>query len=265
MLQAFVVLSEDRLRSLDEYFGEDLVLDLRLLKVVLERKQRDPGGNDGGRVDVRLLVLDDLAQGSNGVVSCVVELGLFGLLFFRCIIHLVADGILERLKAQHALRLECCTSVLSYHTHTVNGRLSDGAKLRPRVRADLGDDLRVNRAQEVRPEELNHVIQNEEKELLAVLCGLLGDLWKNASDQLLYQVIAMWLMRLEKNAKDLSEGNLQLVLVLVLFLEHGKVLLIQLVIIISIHVLLLVLVVVLLPVIRLLQEFEDLITQHFDT
>lgn len=75
----------------------------------------------------------------------------------------------------------------------------------------------------------------------------------------------MLLVRLEEYAKDLGEGYLELVLVLVLFLEHHQVLLVHLVLLVAVLVLLLQLLVVLLSVLGLLQEIEDLLAEHFDT
>jgi hypothetical protein len=58
---------------------------------------------------------------------------------------------------------------------------------------------------------------------------------------------------------------LKLVLILVFFLEHGKVLLIEFIIIIAVHLLFLILLVIFESVLGLGQELEDLFAQLFHT
>lgn len=76
VLQRFVACSQNGVWSLDEHLSKDFVLNLCLLQVMSQRKERDPSRNDCRRINVCLLVLYDLAQRSNGVVPGVIELSL---------------------------------------------------------------------------------------------------------------------------------------------------------------------------------------------
>lgn len=181
LLQTLMVLAKYYLWSFDKHLREKLVLDLGLLEVVVQRQQRQPSWDDLCCINVRFLVLYDAAQGCNGVVASVVELRLLALLFFCGVVHLEADRILERLEAQHALRLECCPTMLGNHSHAVDRSLSNGTVLRIRVGTDLVHDVWVNGPQEIRAKELHHVVKNKKNKLHIVLRVLLRDLRENSS------------------------------------------------------------------------------------
>ena len=72
--------------------------------------------------------------------------------------------------------------MLSDHANTIDGSLSDGSELGLRVAADLVDDLGVERSKEVWAEVLNHIVEDEQKELLLGLGVVLGNLWEDLRD-----------------------------------------------------------------------------------
>lgn len=131
--------------------------------------------------------------------------------------------------------------------------------------ANLLDDVWVNWAQVVWSEEFDHVVEDEQLEFEVMFGLLFVYLWQNLTDQLLDQLIAVSLMGLEENTEDFGKRDLKLVLILVFFLEHGKVLLIEFIIIIAVHLLFLILLVIFESVFRLGQELEDLFAQLFHT
>ena len=61
------------------------------------------------------------------------------------------------------------TAMLSNHSDTVNGCLSDGAELGIGIGANLENNLRIDSSEELGAQELNHIIQNEKDEFHAVL------------------------------------------------------------------------------------------------
>lgn len=131
--------------------------------------------------------------------------------------------------------------------------------------ANLLDDVWVNWAQVVWSEEFDHVVEDEQLEFEVMFGLLFVYLWQNLTDQLLDQLIAVSLMGLEENTEDFGKRDLKLVLILVFFLEHGKVLLIEFIIIIAVHLLFLILLVIFESVLGLGQELEDLFAQLFHT
>lgn len=98
-----------------------------------------------------------------------------------------------------------------------------------------------------------------------MLCVFLGCCWKYNLQQFLNQFCAELFVSLKQGSKYLSEGNLQFVLVLILFFEHGNIILIKLVLLFALHILLLILLVILLSIFGLLQEIKYLLTKLLDT
>ena len=95
--------------------------------------------------------------------------------------------------------------MLSNHTNTINSCLSNCCVLRVCVVANLLDNLRIHWAQEVRSEELNHVIKDEEQELLFLLRSVSLHSWQNCGLQNLNEVSAVRAMSLEEDSETLSE------------------------------------------------------------
>jgi len=138
--------------------------------------------------------------------------------------------------------------VLGNHTNTINSSLSDSAELRAGVRANLIHDLGEDGAKEFRAEEFNHIIKDEENKLHCVFGAVLGGSWEHFLPELLYQLSAELLMRLEQSSKNLCQRDLQLMLVLILFLEHGEVLVVEAILLLSLPILLLILLIILLSI-----------------
>lgn len=120
MFKPFIIGAENNLMSLEEHFSKEFIVNFGFFEVVLQWEQLEPAWDDGCSIDIGFLVLDDLAEGSDCVVSGVVELGLLVFLLFRSIVHWVSNRLLQRLKANLALCGEGLTSMLANHTNTVD-------------------------------------------------------------------------------------------------------------------------------------------------
>lgn len=264
LLKSLHLLPQDVSWVLEHLLGKELVLDLGLLHVVSQWQKTEPVRNERVGLSALLLELEDLTEGSDCVVFGVVVLGLLALLLLDGRVHWVLDGLFDALETLNLLSHEVLPTVLGDHTNTVNGGLSNGRVLRLGVAANLGHNLWIDWTKEVWAEELNHVVKNEKKELLLLLGIVLGDLWKDGGNELLDKSLAVSLVSLEENTEDLSKGNLELILVLVLLLENGKVLLVESVVLVSLLVLLLVLGVVLDSVLRLLDKAKDFLREEID-
>ena len=153
---------------------------------------------------------------------------------------------------------------MSDHANTIDGSLSDCSELGLRVAADLVDNLGVERSKEVWAEVLNHIVEDEQKELLLGLGVVLGNLWEDLRDKLLDKVVAVIFVSLKDNADDLAKLNLELLLVLVLFFENLEVLFVKSIFFITLGIFLLILVVLLDSVFRLGNELKDLGSELVD-
>jgi hypothetical protein len=213
--------------------------------------------NKGVGLSALLLELENFTEGSNSIVLGVIVLSLLALLFLDRAIHWELDGLLDALEALNLLSHEMGATMLSDHTNSIDRSLSNGRVLRLGVTTDLSDNLWINWPEEIRSKELNHVVKDEKKELLLLLGIVLCNFWKYCGNELLDKVTAMSLVSLEKNTEDFSESNLELILILVLFLENSKIFLVEFVFFIAFKVLFLVLGVILNSVFRLLDETKD--------
>ena len=88
--------------------------------------------------------------------------------------------------------------------------------------------------------------------------------WKHFLPELLYQLSTELFMCLKQSPKNLRQSNLQLMLILVLFFEHGEILVVETILLLALQILFLILLVILLSILRLLQEVKYLLTKHFD-
>ena len=215
----------------------------------MEWHQGQPGRNDQANIDGSLLVLNDLAKRGNGIVPSMVELSLLALLLLGGSIHREADSLLQRLQANLAMGSKSSSSMLSDHTDAVNSGLSDSTELGVGVRADHLNDVWVDGPQELWSKELNHIVKNKKNEFHGMLGLLLGRSWKDFLPELGDQIATEVFVSLEESSKNLSQTNLELMLILVFFFKHSQVLLIKSVLFITVHILLLVLLIILLPVV----------------
>jgi hypothetical protein len=107
LLEALVLVAEDESGVLIQDVGEELILHLGLIDVVLDGKETHPVDDHSGEVDESGLRLNDLAEGGDGVVASMVELLDLVLLFGDVGGHLELDGVLEALQALVDDLLEC--------------------------------------------------------------------------------------------------------------------------------------------------------------
>jgi hypothetical protein len=160
------------------------------------------------------LELYDLADGGNGVVASVVV----HCQFFLLTLDLGGDWELnsasERLETKVGVGMERFTRVCGDDTDSVGRGLSESGGSVVRETADSAHDaLEVLSGEVGRPEVLNHVVEDEEGKLVALLLSASEASGNDLVADPLDKVMNERLVGLEKSAHQLSGSDLKIELI----------------------------------------------------
>ena len=180
-----------------------------------------------------ILVLDDLTNASNSIIASVMVHSHLLLLALDLGSDSKLDATLERGKAKLGACLEVITSVLCNDTNTVGGGLSESGAVVAGETADGLNHLLEVCSREVRGSEvLNHIIEDEQSELEALLLlasEASGDDFIAKSEDKLCNIVSVGL---HEDAHEFGSANLKVELVGVLLFDKGEVIGIKCVILI---------------------------------
>ena len=226
------VCTHDEIWLFSQEVTEVLVLGDCLLHVVGDGQQAQPVGDKASVSCVALnksgLELDDLTNGSDSVITGVVV----HLEFLFLVLDLRGDSefysALKGRQAELSARCEGSTSVLGNDSNTVGRGLSKSGTSVAREATDSSDDaLEVLRGEVSGSQVLNHVIEDEESELEALLLTAAEAAGNDLVTKACNKSCDVISVSLEKAAHKLSSRNLQIKLVGVLFLDQSHIISIQ--------------------------------------
>jgi hypothetical protein len=136
--------------------------------------------------------------------------------------------VLERVQADVGINLKCVTAVLSNDTNAVARSLAECSAL---VTAEAANDLNnlseLLLGEEAGAKMLNHVVKDEDAKLLALLVIRCECSWEHGVLQSSNELANELTVSLEEDSHKFSSGELEVKLVVVLFLDHGVVLVVK--------------------------------------
>lgn len=149
LFKSFIICSKDSIWTSKNSLSQEFILNLSLIHVMSQRKLSKPERNHSIEINLSVLVLKNLSKSGYCIVSCMIELRGFAFLFFNTWIHLIVNCVLEATKAEISQISKGWTSMLGYHSNSINWSLSNSCKFGIRVATNLVYNLLIYWSKEI--------------------------------------------------------------------------------------------------------------------